>query len=313
MTPEQLLAQLRPLSHGQRIRRMVEVGREARTDAAMAATLAALRAGDDSERWLALQACHGTRDGAQAVAALADQSARVRRLAVDLIPVICDDPQVQAALEIAPPRERCILIRRLAHRGRRAPIDTLVSSTASRSARELMSLLPMVSPATIEAHLPSILDQADVRDWHRLARWHLDIAVRLLRERVAISEGSGVELASIANGVLRILVRRAPDAALALVDDLVPHISPSDLELQALAMERPVEMADRVLRWNDRANVLFTWLAHRLDRGRFRALIERGFVTLGDRDCWLPRLPLEWRLYLADVVEPGEREVSDLS
>src|SRR6266511_2919508 len=117
MTSEQLLGELEPLSHRERLRRMVQIGRAARTDAAVAAMLASLREGDVCERWLAIQACHGSREGSHAMKALADASERVRGLAVDLIPLICDDAQVQAALKAASQRERRALLRRLAQRG----------------------------------------------------------------------------------------------------------------------------------------------------------------------------------------------------
>ena len=65
MSPADLLRALEPLTHDARIRRMVELGRAAASDSAIAATLGRpWAAAASSERMLALDACHGSRDGA---------------------------------------------------------------------------------------------------------------------------------------------------------------------------------------------------------------------------------------------------------
>src|SRR6266516_352016 len=102
MSPAELLRELEALTHADRMRRMVEVGRSAAADPEIASTLASLAAGGFYERYLALQSCCGSGDGAHALRALADPSRTIRGLAVRLVPVVCDDAQAEAALSGAP-------------------------------------------------------------------------------------------------------------------------------------------------------------------------------------------------------------------
>src|SRR3954469_12425880 len=126
MSPAELLHELEPLTHDARIRRMVELGRAAAHDPAVAATLAALGRGGTFERMLALHACHGSRDGAHAARAASDPSRLIRRRSLRLIALYADDEQALAALRAGRPRERLALLRHLHRRGRHAPADALL-------------------------------------------------------------------------------------------------------------------------------------------------------------------------------------------
>lgn len=79
------MKELEPLTHDARMRRMLEVGRQAAQDAVVAAALTALEQGGFYERWLALQSCFGSRDGAHALRALVDPSRSIRGLALLLL------------------------------------------------------------------------------------------------------------------------------------------------------------------------------------------------------------------------------------
>ena len=70
---------------------MVELGRTARSDAATAAILAALAGGGRYERYLAAQATFGSGDAAAVLRALADPTHMVRALAIQVVPLACDD------------------------------------------------------------------------------------------------------------------------------------------------------------------------------------------------------------------------------
>ena len=68
MKVSNLLRDLDASNHDARMRRMVEVGKLAASDASVAKTLAGLAEGGFYERLLALQSCHGSRDGTARVA-----------------------------------------------------------------------------------------------------------------------------------------------------------------------------------------------------------------------------------------------------
>src|SRR5881409_838179 len=141
MTPEGLLRELEPLAHDSRMRRMVEVGRLAASDASVAATIAALEQGEFYQRWLALQACFGSQDGAHVARALRDPSRAIRGLAARLAALCCGDEQLPAALAGAPFAQRRTLLRRLLKRNRRAPIDTFLERLAATGDADLPRLL----------------------------------------------------------------------------------------------------------------------------------------------------------------------------
>jgi len=131
VTPEQLLQDLEPLAYADRIRRMVELGRQARQDAATQALLAALATRGFYERQLALFACGGSRDAAQVLRALADPSRLIRGLATRLVPLVGDDAMVLAALDVVDGAGRRLLLAALAGRGRRAVIDRYLDQLAA--------------------------------------------------------------------------------------------------------------------------------------------------------------------------------------
>ena len=79
-----LLRELESVTHIARMRRMVEVGRAAKTDARMAQVIAELERGGFYERMLALQSCYGSGDGELAVRALGDPSRTLQGRAVGL-------------------------------------------------------------------------------------------------------------------------------------------------------------------------------------------------------------------------------------
>src|SRR5688572_20575942 len=96
MNADALLADLEPLTHNARIKRMIDLGRaSARGDEKIRALLAELRASPDAyARLLGLHAASGAQDGAPVLAAINDPSRIVRRTAARLAAVLCSDAQV---------------------------------------------------------------------------------------------------------------------------------------------------------------------------------------------------------------------------
>ena len=121
-----LLQEFQRLSHSERVQRMVDLGRRARSDTEAAAVLTSLEHGGFYERWLALQACYGSRDGAYILRALSDPSQAIRSAALGLVALICDDAQVRSALDTLLPKQQRRLLMLLAKHRRHAPIDAFL-------------------------------------------------------------------------------------------------------------------------------------------------------------------------------------------
>src|SRR5262249_23514649 len=120
MTREELLAQLETMTHAGRVRTMIELGRS--NIAENQAIFEELEKGDFYERFMSLYACFGSRDSAHALRALADPSRIIRGLALRLLPLLCDDTQLQEALHAAQAQVYLPLLWKLRQRKQQAAI-----------------------------------------------------------------------------------------------------------------------------------------------------------------------------------------------
>ncbi len=123
---------------------MIALGRSAQSDSATADLIAALAGGDFYARWLALQSCYGSHDGAQIQRALADPSQLIRSAALRLLGLFCDDARVLAALPTLHPKQQQSLLKLLRERRRFAVIDAFLQQVDGAA---LSQFLPYASPA----------------------------------------------------------------------------------------------------------------------------------------------------------------------
>src|SRR5258708_17518585 len=121
MTRDELLDQLEALSHVERVRAMIALGR--RGDAEARELIAALEHGDFYEHFLALYSCFGSRDRPYVLRALADPSRLIRGLAARLAVGGLDDQHATPASAHLSPVMRKPLLSHL----RRARRQTVVA------------------------------------------------------------------------------------------------------------------------------------------------------------------------------------------
>lgn len=295
MSPAELLHELEPLTHDARIRRMVELGRAAAHDPAVAATIEALGRGGVHERMLALHACHGSRDGAHAARAASDSARLVRRRSLRLIALLADDAQALTALRAGRPDERLALLRHLRRRGRPAPADALMDELAAQGDEALGLLVGYGSAAAVARHIEAARGRGGSVFWSRLARQHPDLAARALRERTESRDPADDRLLSEANAALRRLADARPDEALRLVTALALQYPLGRIALDPLYRRRPAEVSDLLLGSEDTVSLDLGPVAHRLDDARLLALLERRPGALAGRTRWFLRLPIERR------------------
>lgn len=306
MTPDTLLAELDVLPHTARVRRMVELGRLAAVDPTVAATLLAQEQGGFYERWLALQSCFGSRDGAHVLRALSDPSRSIRTGAIKLVVMACDDAQAQEALSLLTIDHCLLLLHRLCKRRRFAPIDAFLTILAERGDRRLGVFLPFGSPGLVAQYLEQMVLSAGSVDYRRLARFHpMLVSAALLRDAAAM-ERLDQRLIWLANAVLPILADILPDEALALVRSLMSQVPLSELELEQLALRRPNEVAALVLAAENQTHIDFSRVAYRLTSPHLQALLERGILE--EPEEWLKRLTPEQRLVAYTSAQYGWRD-----
>lgn len=289
---ESFLDELETLTHSERVRRMVDVGRRAADgDHPAAALLRRLEAGDVYERYLALQAGFGSRDGARALRALGDPSGLVRGLARRLVPLVCDDGQAVEAVERLNRRERKSLMTGLLRAGRRAPIDAFLERLVERADPDLTRRLPFASAVVVARHLDATMLSAGSDDWRRLARHHAALAADQLDRLLAQSDEVDARLGWVVRAVASVLAHREPGRALALVRAVTARgVAPARLDLHSLVRRRPSEVADLVLAGDAVTSVYLAPRVGRLADDQIMALQRRHPSVLGPATGWLGRL-----------------------
>jgi hypothetical protein len=138
-------------------------------------------------------------------------------------------------------------------------------------------------------------DRGGYSQWSGLARRHPRIAAESMERRAAAAEHRDARLVWQANAVIDLLSDEHPDLALALVHALATQVSLSQLSLSALSRRRPAEIADLTLASEDRPNLDFGPVVHRLDHSRLLALLGGAPETAEYPEFWLHRLSPEGR------------------
>jgi hypothetical protein len=289
MANRELPAEWEELSHSARVRKAVEVGTRARTDAQAARLLREWRAGGFTRRLLATFACHGSRDSAALVAMSADPSRLIARVALSVLCDVGDDDSLLAALRTLPPRRAAKALFWL-QRPRPHVVDRFVTERATVGDATAWPLVPLGSAAVLNRYFATAAERGGEVFWRRLAVMHPARAAAEIVSRLDAATNPDGLLFWYARTVVTILSDREPDTALAVVAALRRHVPLATIPLQALVKRRPVAVADLVLGANEVVAVYFQRVAHRLDVPRIVALFRRGAHYLGDPGWWLARL-----------------------
>ncbi|GCE12398.1 hypothetical protein [Tengunoibacter tsumagoiensis] len=306
MTLEQLLQECAQMTYADRMRHMVEVGRLAVSDESVRQTIVALAEGDVYQRTLAVQSCHGSRNSEGAALALLDRSRSVRALAVNIVPLLCSDGQVLDLLEQIGLDLKVTVISRLKTLRRQAPVDSYVEALAARQDIHLRRFLPLASPEVVQRHLSQMLERFHSTHWHRLVRYHPQLAFAYLQQQSAMKTDRDLPFVQVLNTVLPTLVSVDPDLALELVRTTLKHTPLAHLAFTPLILKRPQEMAELVLASNEQVRTnSFNKVAHKLNTDALLALEERGLISI--HSYKFKRFNPEQRLALYNAFRRGWR------
>jgi hypothetical protein len=312
---------LTALTHAGRMRHMAAYGRGAAEPGPAGETcravLADLEHGGPFERAMALQACHGSRDGDRVLRALEDSSRRLRGYAVALLPLICDTAQIGRALPSVPRRLHAGLLRRARMHGRTDAADVLLAACEAAGDSEVTALLPYGSDAFVRPRLATFGPALDGVGWARLARWHPELAADHLARAARDAAEFDPHLVWQARAALPVLAQSDPGRALDVLAALARHVPPAAMDLQRLAQVRPAALADLLLANGNhpRLGAVLPVLAARLvsgdDGDRLAALVAR-FPGLGGQagpaTRWMRRLPAARRRAAYAVAGRGWRD-----
>ncbi len=292
----QLKQQLEPLTHRDRMRRMVELGTRAKTDAQVTEILDDLEKGDFSDRVLALQSCYGSKDGVRVLRALADPSLGVRSIAMQLVALVADDTQVQVALSTVTFKQRRNLLQKLLKRRRRSCIDTFVIHLGDLDSKQFGRLLAYGSAEIVNRHIETVIDRYGINDWQLLGRLHPQIAGNILQKQANTASDFDPRLASQINAVLPTLSEFFPETALLICRAASGTVPLSQLSLQSLALRRPKEITDLILSSDSTPNINFNQVAHKLEIEQLIELLTKHTNTVNGQ-------------YILSLLPPSRREI----
>lgn len=280
---------------------MVELGRTAITDSQLATTLTTLEQGGFYERFLAIHACSGNRDGAHVLRSLTDPSRIIRGLAINLTTLVCDEEQLRQALTLVPRDGRRALLWKLHHHDSQGIIDEFLAQLVQTDDPQVRELLPHGSLALVRQHIARLQATLRLADWRRLARHHPIIACELLQARAATTTRLDLQLVAWANGILPILAQKQPDSGVMLVEALAHSIPLNRLNLHALLLQRPIAIADLALQHADIGDMQFYYVVHKLDYEHLRALQEKypDLISLSRTRHWKKLFTVEERANLS--------------
>ncbi|MBB6052840.1 hypothetical protein [Armatimonas rosea] len=283
MTRETLLAELETLTHGARLRRLYNLGRESVTNPETQALLETLSQGETVyERTLALSACWGSGDARLAERARTDRSRAVRRLALDVLVRFGSDEAVLAAVQALPQRKvRLRYLQVLAKAKRTEVIERILTEWQAAGDSEIARFLAYTSPAFVENLLPTLAERLTPVESARLAARHPELLTRTLLSRIAATPGRDYLLLGLCRAALTPLAHCRPELALALVTALratfplgtiglpkaLIHRCPQDIVALALATDEPLSFS-------------FVAIADSLESAQLVALVQKHPHTL---------------------------------
>lgn len=297
MNIESLIAELEPLTHHDRARRMIDIGTRASTgDREAQCLIAELRSHPSIYvRGLALLSVYGSRDASIVLACIADPSRTLRRKAARLLRLSCSDEQIICALrQIA---ERRLLTRMLAYlrkQKRTTPIDAFVVESLRRNPKAI-DLLAYASRPIAEQNAGELHTKAGSLAWCRLAKYHpaftTEFLIRELQSSASLDARQRYRYAPL----FALLAKGSPDEMLRLIRLLFEQgEQPNTLgpALRELVRKRPCEVFDLLKMRHESGRpqrapgafgvVRFDSVAQKLGEERLRYLMKNAPSTLSE-------------------------------
>jgi len=295
-----LLDELLPLSHPERVSRLIGLGRAARSEKKAAALLDELwRSEGDAAayaRRLVLKSCYGSGDGARILEALSDPSRLLRGGARKLIAMYCTDEQATEALKTTwYVRQHLPVLQALRKKQRTAPVDRFLDWLAAQSGEtRLADCVPYGSEAAITRHLPAALVRPSFVFWEGM----LNRAPRLLAQYLTaqLGQGSGQpdsQLRWVVSRSLQRLAVQVPKETCAVCDALLGRgVQPEAAVWPSLVRREPQAACAVALRHRLKlGNALFEKVALQLSGEQRAALLRSDCFALGDPQRWFRHLP----------------------
>ncbi|KAH7348776.1 hypothetical protein BKA65DRAFT_501401 [Rhexocercosporidium sp. MPI-PUGE-AT-0058] len=286
---QSLLEKFDRLTNSERVARMVRLGAESRLDQNVKALINHLESQSLYEQLLSLESCHGSRDLSFAKQVVSASSSKyLKKRAINLIALLGSDEDLLWALQSAPPYLQVATLRRLRHgrgsRKRLAVIEKYLKNLQSEeeNVKQFQDLLLLGSEALVERNLSRFLEQFSVQQWLKLAKYHPEIAQRVLDEWIDHSNEDDFAVISKVNTVLNQWLSHDSTVSFAveLFRNALKKMSISRLPINKLVERSPVKAVDTILSCEENLQTVIVeelhWRALRkLPMSSFKPLFER--------------------------------------
>jgi PBS lyase HEAT-like repeat len=271
---------------------MVELGRKSKQEPAAKSLISSLSRESPYSQLLSLKTCHGSGDITVAKQLLSANSKYLRKQAINLITSLGTDDELLEALKVVPTAlqsQTVKRIRNLTPRRKRPDVikKFLVHLNQEGGNKSLFRyLLPFGSKATLEKHLPDLLDDFSLLDWNHLAKCHPEVAQQTLYGLIEKSEEGDVLLQRMLKHVFTQWISHdvTTNFALELVKISLPKVPLSAFPIgwpePLLLKRRPRQAIDIILSAIDTVSEdVFTFQTEKLWRKlsleQFLAVVKR--------------------------------------
>ncbi|KAH9213074.1 hypothetical protein DL95DRAFT_390878 [Leptodontidium sp. 2 PMI_412] len=284
-----LLEEFDQLSNSARVARMVRLGAESRLNPNVRALINHLESQSLYEQLLSLESCHGSRELSFAKQIVSSSSSKhLKKRAINLIALLGSDDNLLWALQSVPPYLQVATLHRLRRgrgsRKRLAVIEKYLGDLEHKEedVKQFQNFFLLGSEALVERNLPRFLEQFSIQQWLNLAKYHPEIAQRVLNEWIERSEEDDFTLVSKVNTVLKQWLSHDSTVkyAVELFRNSLKKVSISRLPVTELVERSPLKAVDIVLSCEENLETVtieeLYWRALRkLPMSSFRSLFGR--------------------------------------
>lgn len=305
--PVKALAKIREFiensTHHDRIAAMVGVGRLVVGENPSALfVISEMRNGDFSERLLALNSCHGSRDSDHILQSVTDKSETIRAVARRLICIYGTDDQIVDAFKQSAMQTHSRLLRQLRVANRFEPVDRILAELKDVDVQEFTALLPYASDEFVCAHWSDVEERCSAIDWSRLARNKREYCAQRALDLLSRTPEYEPRVVYIVNAVIAILSKCRLEETLSLIDNLMKICSLNQVRLNEAVRAFPDQVANICAAHEERANVNFYYAYTRLDPDVLLPIMRRYPPAYGIANI-LRKLPVVSRRVLYEGLE----------
>lgn len=233
------------LDYNQRVKRVIELGRESiSADAAVAEhagkILDELEQGKFYDRHLCLLACRTSKDAARIMRFTKDSSASLRYLAATMAVIYCSDEQILELLFELKLKQQRIILKKLRKARKVKLIDHFLKRLKEKNIEDFRRLIYFGSSEYLNSQLSETAEYMSPEDVSRLAYIHPDICIEHLLELSRTASREDPRLYMLFRGASKWISVFRPDQTLSLIEQVLPLYPASSLCCQILNF-RPVE------------------------------------------------------------------------